>query len=106
MANLDGLLGLAARARALVSGDDACMRAIRTRKAALVIVAQDAGANGMKKLRDKCLYYEIPMVSTLTKGQLGRALGKDERAVVAVTNPRFAAQIAQIVKDSVGGEDI
>ncbi|MHB1683438.1 MAG: L7Ae/L30e/S12e/Gadd45 family ribosomal protein [Bacilli bacterium] len=106
MASLDGLLGLAARGRALVSGDDACMRAIRTRKAVLVIVARDAGANGVKKLRDKCSYYNIPLVNTLTKGQLGRALGKDERVVVAVTDARFAAKIAQVVKESVGGEDI
>ncbi|PWI58219.1 hypothetical protein BM613_04625 [Sulfoacidibacillus thermotolerans] len=104
--DLLGLLGLAARARALVSGDDVCLSHIRAATARYVLIAQDAGANGAKKIRDKCTFYGIPFATVLTRDVLGRAIGKEERTVVAITDEKFSKRIKEVVEQIVGGVDI
>ncbi len=98
--DLIGLLGLAMRARAVVSGDDVCMRHIRDNTARYVLLAEDAGANGAKKIKDKCTFYGIPFATVLTRDVLGRALGKEERTVVAITDEKFSKTIKELVEKS------
>lgn len=95
MGIIETTLGLAMRAGALVSGEDACFRAIRSGKAKLIVIASDAGANTAKKFRDKCAYYHVPLLAPLEKDGLGRAIGKDTRTVVAVVTAQFANLIAE-----------
>ncbi|MCI0183626.1 L7Ae/L30e/S12e/Gadd45 family ribosomal protein [Sulfoacidibacillus ferrooxidans] len=101
-----GLLGLASRARGLVSGDDICMRHIRARTAYYVILTTDAGKNGAKKIQDKCRFYGIPFSVVLARDVLGSAIGKEERTVVAITDEKFANKINELVEQIVGGVDI
>ena len=88
-----GLLGLAERGRNLVSGEFAAMKAVKEGKAALVITAQDASDNTRKRFYDKCSYYEVPIRTYGTKEELGRAVGLEERAVVALVNEGLAHTI-------------
>src|ERR1700730_13260120 len=83
-------LGLAMRARAVLTGDDVCIRAIRSGQAKLAFVAKDAGVNTAKKYKDKCMFYNVPLLSLFDKKTLGEGLGKVERTVVVVTNDGFA----------------
>ncbi len=92
------------RAGAVVTGDEACLARIRAGKAALTVVAQDAGPNTKKKYRDKCRTYQVPLVEIGTKQELGRALGKIERAVAVVVNQGFAGRILQLSREQIGGE--
>ena len=48
------LLGLAARARKTISGEELVIKEIRNGKAKLVFLASDASANTTKKIQDKC----------------------------------------------------
>lgn len=93
VADLVSVVGLAARAREVVSGEDFCFRAIRQGRARVVLLARDAGANGAKKVRDKCLFYNVPLVIALDRDQLGKAIGKASRTVVAITSAAFADMI-------------
>ena len=79
-------LGLAFRAGKVQSGDEGVMKAIRSGSARLVIVATDASDNAMKKYRDKCEYYGVPLLTAFDRRQLGRSVGKAERVAVAVTD--------------------
>jgi len=88
-------LGLAMRAGKLVAGDDAVMKAIRSGEAKLVVLAEDASANAQKKYRDKCSFYQVPLVEYGTRLELGSAVGKKERVVFAVMDPGFAGMIAK-----------
>ena len=48
------LLGLANRARKLISGEELVVKEIRSGKAKLVFLSGDASANTEKKISDKC----------------------------------------------------
>ncbi len=84
------LLGLACRARAVVSGEFSTESAVKSGKAKLCIIAVDASENTKKLFHDKCSYYGVPIIETGTKDELGKALGKEQRASAAVTDTSFA----------------
>ena len=52
------LLGLAAKAGKVVSGEFATENAVKSGKAFLVLTAEDASNNTRKKFNDMCTYYE------------------------------------------------
>lgn len=93
------LLGLANRARKIVSGEELVIKEIRTGRAQLVILAEDASPNTSKKIRDKCHYYKVPVVFAQTRELLGQAIGKDARVAVAVTEAGFAKKLETLFDD-------
>ncbi len=96
------MLGLAKRAGKVVSGEFSVEKAIRSGKAYLVLLAEDASANTKKNFTDMCTYYKIPLVFTGTKETLGHAIGCQFRASAAVTDSGFAQSIEKLetVKDT------
>lgn len=98
------MLGLAKRAGKVVSGEFSVEKAVKSGKAYLVIVAEDASANTRKNFTDMCTYYELPLIFTGTKETLGHAIGCELRASAAVTDSGFAQSIEKCVK--VSDEDI
>lgn len=91
------MLGLAKRAGKVVSGEFSVEKAVRSGKAYLVIVAEDASANTRKNFTDMCTYYKLPLIFTGTKEALGHAIGCEVRASVAVTDSGFAQSIEKSV---------
>lgn len=87
------LLGLSARGRNLVSGEFATEKAVKEGKAFLVIVGADASDNTKKMFTNMCEYRSIPIYFYASKEELGRAIGKEMRASVAVLNEGMAANI-------------
>ena len=87
------LLGLAARGRNVVSGEFQTETAVKSGTAELVIVAEDAADNTKKLFRDKCSYYEVPILTYGTKEELGHAIGKVPRASVALTDAGLAKAV-------------
>ena len=88
-----GMIGLAARAGKIVSGEFAVEKAVKGRKACLVIIAEDASANTKKKFRNMCGYYKVPIYFYGDKESLGHAMGKEFRASLAVLDRGFAQGI-------------
>lgn len=84
------LLGLAMKAGKVSSGEFAAENAIREGKARLAIVAVDASENTAKRFRDKCSFYGVPIYFRFTKEELGRAIGKEERAAAVITDEGLA----------------
>lgn len=87
------LIGLAQRARKLVGGEFMTEKAVKTGKAALVILAEDASENTKKKFRNMCEFYEVPIRLYAVKDCLGHAVGKEIRASLAVTDEGLAQAI-------------
>ena len=87
------MLGLAARGRNVVSGELQTLDAIKDGSAMLVIVAEDASENTRKLFTDKCSFYQVPLKLYGTREELGRAIGKDIRSSLAVTNEGLAQSI-------------
>ena len=91
-------LGLAMRGRNLVSGEFQTEEAVKSGKALLVIVAEDASEKTKKLFHDKCSYYEVPVYVYGTKQSLGGTIGKDLRSSLAVTDQGLAQAIEKILK--------
>lgn len=87
------LLSLAARGRNLVSGEFAVEESVKSGKACMVVVAEDASGNTKKLFFNKCNYYDIPVYSFGTKEQLGHAIGKNIRSSLAVTDAGLAQAV-------------
>ncbi|MCI9463193.1 MAG: 50S ribosomal protein L7ae [Lachnospiraceae bacterium] len=93
------MLGLAARSRNVVSGGFATENAVKSGKAYLVIVSEDASDNTKKKFRNMCEFYKVPFYLFDEKGRLGHSMGKEERTSLAVTNAGFADSIRKHLED-------
>ena len=92
------LLGLATRARYVVSGEFSTEKAVRDGNARLVIVAQDASDNTKKEFGDMCSFYKVPIEYLGTKEELGHCMGKEMRASLAVTDQGFAGSIMKLIQ--------
>lgn len=93
------MLGLCQKARGLVNGEFAAKKAVLEKEAQLVIVAIDASHNTKKLFHDKSAYRSIEYVEWGTKEALGNIIGKDPRAVIAITDVNFATKISQMLKN-------
>ena len=90
-----GTLGLAMKAGEVASGEFLTEKAIRDGVAYLVIVAEDASANTKKKFSDSCKFYQVAYAEFGDKDTLGKAIGKEFRASLAVLNKGFAKSIGK-----------
>ena len=97
MDRLLSLLGIAQKAGKIESGAFLCEKAIKSRKARIVILAQDAQKNTVSTISNKCTYYNIPYSFYGSKEALGHAIGMGERSCVAVTDQGFADGIAYLL---------
>ena len=93
------LLGLAARARKVISGEELVVNEIRHGKAKLVLLASDASANTSKKLTDKCTYYNVELHVFGDRYDLGHATGKEARVALAITDSGFAKKISSLLNE-------
>ena len=84
------LVGLATKAGKTASGEFSTEKAVKTGKAYLVLVAEDASENTKKKFRNMCTFYEVQLYFLSDKEGLGRAMGKEFRASLAVMDESFA----------------
>lgn len=89
------MLGLSAKAGKVVSGEFSTEKAVKSRKAFLVLIAEDASDGTKKKFLDMCRFYHTPCQIYGRKEQLGAAIGKQFRASLAITD----ANLAKAVRD-------
>ncbi|MCH1623743.1 YlxQ family RNA-binding protein [Fredinandcohnia quinoae] len=91
------LLGLANRARKVVSGEELVIKEIRNGNAKLVLLSEDASSNTAKKMNDKSTYYQVQLRIVSDRYSLGHAIGKEARVVVAITDSGFAEKISHLL---------
>ncbi len=94
------IIGLCQRARMLVAGEFAAKQAVLQKTPLLVIVATDASDKTKKLFKDKCAYREIVCVEWGTKEKLGKCIGKEIRAVIAILDEGFANKISEMLNRS------
>lgn len=91
------LLGLAARARKLVTGEELVLKEVRRKSVRLILLSSDAAEQTKKKVLDKCGYYNIPVRMVSDRGTLGQAIGKAERVVIGVMDDGFAKKMTALL---------
>ena len=89
------LLSLAQKAGKLKTGEEICEKALRANDAKLVIVCEDASENTKSKFNKKTFFYNIPFYTVLTKEELNKAIGRNNRVTVAITDDGFAKIIEE-----------
>ena len=92
------MLGIAAKAGSVASGEFSTEKAVKEGRAYLVIVAQDASDNTKKMFRNMTDFYQVPMHEYSDKEMLGLFIGKEFRASLAVTNEGLSHSIEERLK--------
>lgn len=96
---LCGLLGLAAKAGKVQSGEFCTEKSLKSGRAKLCIVASDASGPTKKKFADICAFRNIPMESGLfDKDALGHVIGKEMRASITVEDAGFAEGLLSLIE--------
>ena len=94
------LIGLATKAGKTASGEFSTEKAVKAGKASLVIVSEEASDNTKKMFS----YYKVPLLVFGEKEELGRAMGKEMRASLAVLDEGFAKAVGKQMK-LIGGSE-
>jgi len=89
------LLSLCQKAGKLVSGEVACEKALRSGTAELIFISIDASERTKKKFVNKSFYYKVACHICFGKEELSNCIGKNNRAVVAVTDKGFAKALLE-----------
>ena len=96
---LYGMLGLAKRAGKVVSGTDAVIDKVRTKRAFLVIISSNVSEATNKRITDKCDFYQTTKIIYGTSEVNGKTIGKTNVAAIAVTDKNFADTILRLYKN-------
>ncbi|HEY8485522.1 MAG TPA: ribosomal L7Ae/L30e/S12e/Gadd45 family protein [Longimicrobiales bacterium] len=91
------LLGLAARAGAVLAGTERVRLAARAGKSRFVVVAADASENSREKLLPLLRAKGIPHVVAFDRVRLGAAVGRSALSAVGVVDPSFAARLEELL---------
>ena len=88
---------MAQRAGKVASGEFSTEKAVKSKKAFLVVVASDASDNTKKMFSDMCTFYKVPIAFYSDKVSLGHAIGKEFRASLAVLDEGFGKNTWKLV---------
>lgn len=104
---LAGLLGLARRAGRVTFGYDAVVKDTLAQKAVLILLAGDASPRTTKGIRQLAEENRVRAAAlTAGKEELGRAIGRGDTAVAAITDKSFADGILKKCRESLREEDL
>lgn len=94
-ARVTTMLGFAARAGKIVSGEMGSRAAIKKNKAKLVMIAENAAESTVKEFLLLAESQDVSCFSGLSMQEMGMAIGKSNRSVIVVLDDGFASQIRE-----------
>ena len=89
------LISLAMKAGKTVSGEFSTENAVKSGKARLVVVSEEASDNTRKMFTNQCTYYRVPICFFGRKDELGHSMGKEFRASIAIMDEGFASALVK-----------
>lgn len=89
-----GYIGLAVRAGQAVTGEGACVAAIRAGKAAVVMLDSDASENAVKRFTDACAHHRVPLIK-LPPELMQKAAGKPGRMAMVMAPGGLASKVLE-----------
>ena len=106
-----GMIGMCRKAGKAVIGTDMVCEHLRrqsekkdrdTREVDLIVLeGADTSENTHKKIRDKCIYYNVKHIKLASDCEaLGKAVGKRATAAVAIADPNFCRAILGKLNES------
>ena len=100
---LYGMLGLCAKAGKVVAGNQTVLEAIEKRKIKLLILAEVSSNRNKEMFQKIGEEKKIKIVICLTMEELSEKIGKQNKAIVGISDENFAKAIQKILN---GGETI
>ena len=97
------LLGLATRARNIVSGDNAVENALKLNKVKMLIISEEASDKTKKNYKFYANKYNIPIIFMGKIDELSNAIGEKNRAIIGIKDINIVKGIEKIID---GGEAI
>jgi ribosomal protein L7Ae-like RNA K-turn-binding protein len=94
------LLGFAQKAGKLISGINTVESLIGNSQIKLLIIAGDAQPKFLKQMKDKCDNLGQKHLIFGTKDELGQAIGKSARTIIAIKDINIAGAILEYIKTS------
>ena len=88
------MLGLAAKAGKVASGEFSTEKSVKSGRSHMVIVSEEASDNTKKMFTNMCTHYKVPIYLFGTKEKLGHAMGQEFRASLSVEDAGFAKTLA------------
>ena len=92
MKGMLGMLGLCARAGRLVTGEKACIQAVRSGAVYAVVLDGAASDNAVKAVSQACATHGVPLIRT-EPFALGAAIGRPSRMAAAIMDAGMAAKV-------------
>lgn len=77
-------IGLCFRAGYVVVGENLVVEALRKAELCYIFLANDAGANTTKKIRDKAKFYNVEVDESFDFATLSKAIGKENKKVLGI----------------------
>jgi ribosomal protein L7Ae-like RNA K-turn-binding protein len=93
------MLGLAARAGAVLPGTERVREAARSNSIYFAFVASDASDNSLDKLVPLLESRHIPYAKTLDRDALGGAVGKAGLSALGITEIKLAKRVKEMVEE-------
>ena len=98
---VNGLLGICAKAGKVLSGTDVVLEGISKKKVNLVIVATDSSEKTIKNIKYFCDKENIEMIIYGNIFENSRAIGKRNRAIIAICDINLADAIKKEIHGGV-----
>lgn len=95
-----GMLGIAAKAGKILSGTDSVLDGVKRKQVKLIIVAEDCSEKTKKEMRFISEKFHIPLIIFGNIDDNSHAIGKKNRAIIAITD----VGIANKVQEDIGME--
>ena len=74
------------------------VKSIAANETKLVVIANDASANTKKKITDKCHFYHVDyFIVDENIETISKAVGKNNRVALGITNQGFAKKIKELI---------
>ena len=98
--NKDALnfIGLMNRAGALVTGTELVLNGIRSGRVKMVLIDALVSDKTLKKIMDKCKFYNVSYMKAAADVDLGLAIGKTSRKVIGITDQNFVKALQEKVE--------
>ena len=88
-------IGLMNRAGALITGTDMVINGVRSGKVKFVLIDSEVSDNTLKKITDKCKYYNVSYIVIPAETNLGTVIGKGSRKIVGITDQKFVKALKE-----------
>ena len=87
-----GSLGLAMKAGRVQSGEENCLGLIKSHRAFLLLIDGGISSQSRRNLVSACEREDVPL-REIPSGDLGRAIGKENRMAAVITDQPFAVKL-------------